>query len=184
MSQQRSTVFENGFAEFTDQLSAVCAATPKTLGKFVMGDHPTRWHRTTVPANHVDWIHVPGVKESGNRPATYTHAAVLRTDRSTVYEYTGEPGTGLAGAYAIGANVMAASVGLSEEDLARTAADADSQPLYVAFRVGKGDMLASLGVVDEDVSTFYDLRGPCIEAVELSAPIEEVAERYPNAYWL
>jgi hypothetical protein len=185
MSFQKSTTFENGFAEFTDRLSAVCAATPKTIGKFVMGDYPTRWHRTRTPAPLTDgWMHVPGVKESGTWPATYTHAVVLEYDRA----FQDDPdnvNTFYAGAYAIGANIMAAAIDTSnEETVPEDIRGFNLTPVQVALRVGRGDMEATMGIYHADRNVFRESDEIFVSMALPPTPIDEVAERFPGAHWL
>jgi hypothetical protein len=185
MSFQKSTVFENGFAEFTDRLSAVCAATPKTIGKFVMGDYPTRWHRTRTPAHLTEgWVNVPGVKESGNRPATYTHAVVLEYDRA----FQDDPdnvNTFYAGAYAIGANIMAAAIDTSHEEAAPEGTRGfHLTPVQVAMRVGRDDMQATMGIYHADRNVLRESDEVFVSMALPPSPIEEVAERFPDAHWL
>jgi hypothetical protein len=186
MSFQKSTTFENGFAGFTDGLSAVCAATPKTIGKFVMGDHPTRWHRTRTPAPLAyGWIHVPGVKESGTRPATYTHAVVLEYDRALQRNGPDNVNSFYAGAYAIGANIMAAAIDTSNEEAAsEDSSGLNLTPAQVALRVGRGDMEATMGIYHADRNVLRESDELFVSMVLPPTPIDEVAERFPDAHWL
>lgn len=191
MSNYHSTPFENGFAVLTDRLSQVCVNHPATVGRFVMGEHVTRWHRTATDAVAVDgWLYVPGVKTSGRRPATYTHAVVLEMDQGLQAQFSPDANgddCSFAAAYTIGGNVMAATIDLSgtaEDELIAEAAPMDSGLLRVVLRVGKGSMEATLGTYDANTNMFSDAGGPAVSISMNPAPIAEVLDRFPDAHWL
>ncbi|HSX17702.1 MAG TPA: hypothetical protein VLH86_06410 [Patescibacteria group bacterium] len=185
MAGRKPPLFDRAFAGLVfDRLSAACVRHPDTLGKWVMGDHPVRWHATGTHAEDVPaWYKFEADETAGFRPVTFTKGVRLTVPVGDLAKALSalereHGGRALpAAASTVGAVVVAAEIPPYGGNQLRMPEELRGQRAAI-LGLGGGTLYATLGAYHPEANVFMGA-----ENVDVTEPapdrLQSLAVLYP-----